>query len=178
MKKIILSLVFIFITAACERVATKDGTIPAEYMSVAELYRGNYSGHLEGVNGTLTLTLEGNRPVLKFVGSNGNSDILGGNCEAIIGQLVAITPEKKDSQLRVDAAEFAFSGNKCRILGDAIFLDFKHNGTKPTEAQVNILHRYETEWRTTCYPQPQGGSVCRREPETFPVYLYGKFSRL
>lgn len=177
MKKIILPFVIILLLAACERVATKDGTVPNEYMSVAKLYLGDYTGQLEGVNGTLTLSLEGNRPVLKFVGSNGNSDILGGNCDAIIGQLAAITPEKKNDQIRVDAAEFSFSGNKCPILGDAFFIDFKHLGNTPTQAQVNILLRYDTEWRTTCYPQPTGGSACRREAETFPVYIYGKFSR-
>ena len=175
-----LVLAFLILTSvACKRVETKDGTVPPEYVSVAKNYEGTYQGNFEGMNGTLTISMDGNRPVAKFVSANGDTDIIGRSCRSSINNLVAITPQEKNNQIRVDSAEFAFNPGACNyIYGRVLFIDFKHNGMTPVRAEVSLTERYETRWREECYWDAQGRRFCRRVPETYQTYMTGKFSKV
>lgn len=178
MKALLLSIIFL-LTLGCERISTQDGTVPAEYMSIAQKYVGEYRGQFEGEDGSLTLTLDGNKPILSFRSVNGETDILGANCHSTIGNLVAINPEKHNNVIRVDSAEFAITSGStdCPLLGKNLLLDFKHDGDLPVKIDINVLSRYEQEWQTFCYPDGSGGQHCTQEPWNVPVYYSGTFKR-
>jgi hypothetical protein len=178
MKALLLTFIFI-LTLGCERVTTKDGTIPAEYMAIAQKYAGEYHGQFEGQNGTMTLALEGNRPVLSFRSSDGSTDLLGLGCNSTIGAIAAINPEKHNDVVRVDSAEFAITSGSadCPLLEKNLLLDFKHDGDLPVKFEINVLSRYEQDWQTFCYPDGSGGQHCHQEPWNIPVYYSGTFKR-
>lgn len=175
--KLFLSLALVLSALACKRVTTIDGTIPAEYLTLAQRYEGSYRGDFEDKKGTLTLKLEGNRPFLTFIGEDGTHEMLIDHCESQIQDLVAITPEKSNKDIKVDSAEFSFSGGRCHLFSKILFLDFRHRGLNPYKISVSIHNGYETQWRTICSVDHTGQQYCHEEPESVPIYFSGTFTR-
>lgn len=180
MKQSLLSLLLVLtFVVSCNRVTSPDGTVPAEYLEIAKNYTGDYSGKFSGTKGTLRITLDGNRPVAQFIGADGSDDITGNShCAAVIGRLVAITPQKKNNITRVGSAEFSFDAPRCpRIMGRTLTLDFKHNGATPTSLSASVLEEHVTEWREICHFDQWGRQYCNRTPWDYDRYLSGSFKR-
>lgn len=177
MKNILITLSLLVMACACNRVSTPDGQIPAEYIEVAKNYTGTFSGNFEGTPGKLIISLEGTRAIARFEAASGDTDILGRGCASSINQLLAINPAKKDNQIRVNGAEFAFNPGSCYVANRVLYVSFKHTGSNPREAKVSVIEGYETQWREQCQWDAQGRQYCNRYAENVPVYLTGKFSK-
>lgn len=176
--KHITFIIVLFATLGCERITSKDGSIPLQYLSTAEKYMGDYKGVFGNKSGVLSLRLNGNKPVLTFLADSGETDLLDSRCRSSIGHLSAIDPQKLDNELRVDTAEFLIQGGKCPLVENYILLDFKHSGSQVSRVRLTLFEKYETEMRTICFPDGSGRQHCRTETWQVPSYILGSFDRL
>lgn len=139
-----------FILTGCKEVKIENGQIPDQYLQQTAQYMGTYSGSFGGVDSTLTLSLEGNVVHVSYKDAQGGTDILDPKCESSFGLLETITVSGSEEAPNLDAAVFAFNPNKCldKVLGKAMFLEFKKKKDKPVKMGVGILQRYD--WERVC----------------------------
>lgn len=183
--KVTLLLTLALALSACEEtVRSKDGTIPAEYLSYAQHYLGLYQGQFDGVNGQLEISLNGNKPVVIFTDEFGGNDLVS-RCQSSIDQLHSVDVRvNKDKQIElVSAIRFRFYPGKCRgwIAGRDLTLFFSENTNKSSgemvlTAQVlqwSLNEHYESVPRNYC------GKNCSDDhrPGAYNHYLTGTFSR-
>lgn len=173
MKLTIVSLISLLLLTACE-VATPDGDIPAQYVALAQDYTGVYQGKFEKTEGTLDLRIDSyNRPILKFTAIDGNSDIIGKDCQSVIGDLVSVYPRKKKGKVWLASATFAFNPSRCRsIEGRSITVAFSHKEGQPVALTASIV-KYSREWES-CSGSGEDRSCSSHTDYT---YLSGKFSK-
>lgn len=162
---------------SCERITSKDGSIPPEYLSIAQKYEGDYEGVFGNKPGVLSIKIIGNKPELSFVSDNGESDLLPSSCQSKLGHLAAIDPQKFDHELRVDTAEFLINGGKCKLIENYLLLDFKHQQNIVSRIDLSLFEKYEIEMRTICYPDGSGRQHCQSQSQSVPSYILGSFQR-
>ncbi len=132
-------VISLFLLTGCKVVSTPDGTIPEAYKEVAAKLEGTYVGK----TGNLKISLDGTTPKLEFLGPNGSTDILGGECESQIGRLSQVIADKgRNGEIIVTWAQFAFNPKKCsaQIGGRSIELSIFYNSGKVKSISASIFH--------------------------------------
>lgn len=134
-----MSLVFTLSFSGCNSattISTPDGKIPEAYLATAAGYEGRYSGTfsagdyivLAGTNtplttsGVLSISFNGDTPLLRFDATGGGNDILDPSCNSSIGVLQSIVVDKAT----LKSANFQFSPGTCAnlLLGRTLTLSF------------------------------------------------------
>lgn len=163
-----------FALTACKSVKIENGQVPNEYLSEAKKYEGVYKGRFNGVSGELKITFEGNKPVLSFRDSKGNTDLIESRCNSRIGLLkVAYLGGRDDRELT--GASFAFDPGACRrIVGQSVELSFDKNNkiSLSIEADRRPERRCTIEGGGPNYPPRE-----RCTTEWVTTYYRGSFSR-
>lgn len=120
MKKIIFILSAFLLLASCKEIQFADGRIPAEYLEQAQKFAGTYQGQFEGEKGSLTIAFNGDRPEVSFSSGRGHRDLLGGECDSMIGQIVSAEVSSKKN---IKFVTFAFDPGACsKIQGRHLYL--------------------------------------------------------
>ncbi len=161
MKNLFLSLILVGLWS-CDAVKVQNGELPVEYKELVTSYLGPYEGEFDGVEGTLTLALDGLKPTLSFESETMGSDWLGNGCGSRVGNLKSFTPkvDKEGNFLALKEAIFVFDDGACSIEGKLIQVNFKRKNTN-TKVTVALLD----------FSIPTIGDI-----EGWDVYMYGKFS--
>lgn len=167
--------------AACKEVQIENGEVPSKYLSLAQRYTGVYRGEMEGVPGSLTLTLRGRQAVLLYT-SEAGSDILDPRCQSQIGRLKSVrVDEPRGGGYELTGARFEFNPNRCwqSVLGREVALSFSRRGER---LRVSAAILRETAWENRCRIEPGNPSagVPPREvcsPQATPEYFKGYFKR-
>jgi hypothetical protein len=177
------SMKFIFMAAAlltlagCRVLDIDNGEIPDNYLSQAKQFEGVYEGQFNGVPGEMTVSFEGNKPVLSYKNAQG-SDILNNNCGSSFGLLKKVYLRGTETP-RIDAVSFAFQPGQCALTVDGrdVTVELRQYNGK-TVLKLSLL-RNTTQQRVCDWspgaPNMPPQQVCRWEQT--PVYLYGKFAR-
>lgn len=175
----ILLITPLFGLAACKDVKTPDGKIPADYVDEAQAYMGTYDGKFDGRRGTITLSLNGDRPVVQFNSDSGSNDIAGNNCNSEVGQLESVDIDKKKDQYELDSATFSFHPGNCfEIQGRELTLSFKHKKGQPYKMSASIFYREEQDYNPpNCFDQYGRPYPCNGNGNRYPVYLNGSFKK-
>lgn len=180
MKKLASLLVLALALVGCRDVKIVNGEVPSEYLGQAKKLEGIYHGQFNGVGGDLTISFEGNKPVVSFNGENGN-DILAPKCQSRIGLLKSVSLGGSKENPEVKSATFAFSPNNClSVEGRELILAAKEkNGAIRITATILREVRTERECRWEYIGNPQNGGgmheVCNIRQT--PYYFSGRFER-
>ncbi|WP_415064269.1 hypothetical protein [Bdellovibrio sp.] len=171
MKRFILMLLATTALVACKTIEIENGEVPDEYLARAKKLEGVYSGSFEGRRGEMTIAFEGNRPVLSFKDSRGDS-FMPSSCKSSINDLKWVYVNRKEA---VDSAAFYFDPGTCFIQGREVVLYFSKDYNT---INVRILEYQKTERRCDwSVPDPVRGPIEHCEVNRVDVTLNGKFSR-
>jgi hypothetical protein len=184
MKKILVLAILplVFALTSCKQVDLPNGEVPAQYLTLAKTYMGRYSGAFEGNDGTLTLSLVGNKVVTTFSGQV--NDILGDvRCNSQIGDVASIQIDNNAQFLQY--ANIHFSPNACgSIQGRTLVLHFSKDSSS---FRADILKEVIPVYNCTNSTFPIPGEYPNPSPPTFPNpqcriiyqydYLTGQFAR-
>jgi hypothetical protein len=164
-----LAVFSLFLFAACDKtVETPNGIVPDAWLPALQIFTGSYSGTMEKTATNLSLTLQGNKPVL-----NASADLLGPSCDSAIGELESISVDEKAHTL--SGMTFALDpGNCARIEGRTVNLifSFAKDGSI-ADLAVNILYRSDSD--SICTPGHNGIDQCR--PNLTYQYYSGSFKK-
>ena len=170
--KYLLVAVAFTLTACDEKIETKDGNIPTEYLPYVQEFLGHYRGQFNRVANEAHLELNGQALKLQF-----QQDLINNVCESRVGKLLNFSYSKKDDKITVTGAQFAFDANLCStdVEGTVLYVTFKDGGIN-----LSLLERveYDRHCRPPYYPSPAPpygpgpGFECRVEPHA--RYLNGR----
>lgn len=154
MKKIFVTAIAALALMGCEE-QIKDGKIPEQYRETAKQYEGDFTGHFDGKQMTLTFKVEDSgRAVLSVRDGNGKSELVS-NCSAQIGQLIAVDVRSSDKSLR--SARFAFNGRACGLVGDHLSVEIE----SPNNLELYIAESMSPHHKPDeCY-HTVNGVICR-----------------
>jgi hypothetical protein len=171
MKRFILLLLATTALVACKTVSIENGEVPDEYLARAKKLEGVFTGSFEGRRGELSITFQGNRPVLTLKDIRGESLLLP-QCQSNINDLKWVYVTRKGA---VDSAGFYFDPGRCFVDGREVVLSFADNYNT---IRVSLLERRVTErncrWEVG---DPRYGPREYCEYVQRDINLYGKFSR-
>jgi hypothetical protein len=163
-----------FVVACDEKIETPNGEVPENMLQLAKSYEGTFIGQVERQANEMKIEFQGNKPVLTLA-----EDMVAPACRSSIGQLLSVTVSKKDDQMKLESAQFAFDPNLCgnEFEGRRLYLYFKDGNTFDTSILDRVEYRTECEIGTPPqYPNPTPpGYNCRRE--AYAIYLSGRFAR-
>jgi hypothetical protein len=165
--------------SACKTVDTPDGKIPAEYVGAAKKYEGTYHGRFQGVDGDLTLKIEGDTPVLTYTDAQGH-DILGSACGSSIGLMKNVTVSDGEP-VSIENAAFEFNPGRCAE--DHTLLVGVSTDNNTTTIDVSVIkghYEFYVPGQIVCNPGPHGHPVCFETPghyETRYRYATGSFKK-
>lgn len=165
MKVLALALTAL-ILSGCKDIQIQDGRIPAEYLTTAAQYMGNYAGQFNGTSAEISLWLEGNVVKVKYTDARG-SDILNPQCQSQIGHLRSITVSGEQKNPQLDVANFAFDPGNCSstVLGRMLVVWFERKSSSVRMAP-QILQRWDRcPWEDCTNPDRD-------------VYLRGEFNKV
>jgi hypothetical protein len=163
--------------SACKTVDTPDGKIPAQYLSLAKTLEGTYHGKFERMDSDITLTIEGDTPVLTYTNAWGH-DLLGQGCGSSIGKLKSVSVSGPDANLSIDNASFEFNPGKCLALGKTVDVSIRNqvDGTKLDVSVLKDSHQVYIPGHYYCNP----GEPCYTDPghyDTIFNYYSGSFKK-
>lgn len=142
-----------------------------------EDYAGSYSGKFERTKGSIIITVNGGTMSAAFVGANGTSDILGGNCGSTIGAMTDIDMDGS----KVDYVRFAFNPGSCGLdyQGRDLTIDFDHDDgvLEGFAASLYKETTYTNDWQCWPNPYPPGGSSCTPQTQAMDWYATGSFKK-
>ncbi|MEK2646968.1 hypothetical protein [Bdellovibrio sp. BCCA] len=171
MKRFVLLLLATMALAACKTVKIENGEVPDEYLSRAKKLEGVYSGSFEGRRGQLTITFQGNKPVLLYKDARGDSLVMP-ECRSSMNDLKWVYVTRKGA---VESAGFYFDPGVCMIDGREVVLSFADDYNT---IRVSLLDRrvYDRRcrWEVT---DPRRGPQEICEIVQRDMTLNGKFSR-
>lgn len=171
MKRILMLFLATAALTACKTVQIENGEVPDEYLARAKKLEGVFAGSFEGRRGELTITFQGNRPVLSLKDTKG-ADLLLPQCESSINDLKWVYVTRKGA---VDSAGFYFHPGRCFVEGREVVLSF---GDNYNTIRVSLLERRVTErncrWEVG---DPRTGPREYCEYTQRDINLYGKFAR-
>lgn len=174
---IVLAAFTLFAFTACNEIEVQDGKVPSQYVQYVSPYLGTYSGMMEGKLTQITLSMNGDKPVMSVSNAYGD-DILVSNCESKIGDLTTVKAnEVSKKKYELDYVAFAFNPVNCLMVeGRSVILRFK----KTNEFSISILNRDERV--TRCLPPtpnlpgtPPTDPSCDQFGEV--TYFRGSFKR-
>jgi hypothetical protein len=159
----------------CKEIQVENGEVPSQYQAAAQKYLGVYQGQMDGVPGTMTISLQGNKAAIQYSNKLG-TDILNPKCASLIGDLKSVrVSEDGKGGYNLDSAVFSFDANRCasQVEGRELVMNFKSAGSV-MKLSASILR--SSEWQTDCRPEgfPPAMS-CSRQPVYY--YVSGKFTR-
>lgn len=164
----IISLISLsFVLTSCKSGEIINGEVPNEHLAEAKKLEGTYHGQFNGVNGTLAIHFEGNRPVVTYQNENG-TDLLNNDCNSQIGQLREVEVKNQ-----ISSAVFDFDPGTCnkKVAGRHLRIVAKE-ASGSTQLTLGLVE--------TATGRPYCGirgpdSVCEIHYDY--TYLYGNFSR-
>lgn len=112
MKLRVLALLPLLALTACDEIETPGGHVPKDYLSAAAKFQGVYTGQFGGVNTTITVAIEGDRPLVKVQNAN-RDDLIGAQCGSRVGFLKSFQGEQVKGGYRLSSAKFAFDPGQC-----------------------------------------------------------------
>lgn len=171
MKRFLMLLVATMALTACKTVKIENGEVPDEYLARAKQLEGVYHGSFEGRSGQLTITFEGNKPLLLYKDSRGDS-LLATQCRSSVNNLKWAYVTRKGA---VESVGFYFDPGLCMIDGREVQLSFSKDYRS---IRLSLLERRYMERR--CRWEGGGPNFPPREVCDYvqnDINLYGKFSR-
>ncbi|WP_374029316.1 hypothetical protein [Bdellovibrio bacteriovorus] len=171
MKRFILLLLATTALAACKTVQIENGEVPDEYLARAKKLEGVYSGSFQGRRGQLTITFEGNKPILLYKDTRGES-LLMPECRSSIDNLKWAYVTRKGV---VESVGFYFDPGICNIDGREVMLSLSNNYNT---IRLSLLERRYFDRRCRWEVRdPRHGPTEVCEVFQRDVTLEGKFSR-
>ncbi|MGZ3742566.1 MAG: hypothetical protein ACXWRE_08120 [Pseudobdellovibrionaceae bacterium] len=172
------TITFLLITA-CKTVDIKDGRVPSQYLSEAQKLAGTYKGSFNRVPGNLTISFQGDKPVVAYHNSHGD-DILNNNCHSSFGNLLQVTVKEAHHTPYISNADFDFDAGDCSLMvsGRDISLDFKQTDqgiTVNLSLLMEIRQHQVCSWAPGNPPNIPPTQNCTLQQD--PVYLGGHFVR-
>lgn len=177
----VLSAVFaLLLVAGCKTVDIQDGQVPSQYLSQAKKLAGTYNGNFDGTPGSLTISFNGNKPVLTYANKRGD-DILNNNCHSEFGNLLKVTIKSENKNPTVSDALYDFDAGGCSLFvrGREASLSFKQTD-KGMRINISILRDVTQHQECNLTPgNPQHGIPPTQSCNWVqtPEYLYGTFYR-
>lgn len=157
---------------SCKSGEIVNGEVPNQYLPEAKKLEGVYHGKFNGVSGALTISFEGNRPVVTYKNKKG-TDLLNNNCNSQIGLLREVEVQNQNGNMQITSAVFDFNPGSCskEIAGRHLRIAIKESNDNPA-LTLGVVE--------TATGRPYCGirgpdSVCEIHYDY--TYLYGNFAR-
>lgn len=171
MKRFLLLMLATTALAACKTIQIENGEVPDQYLSRAKKLEGVYYGSFEGRRGSLTISFQGNKPVLSYKDSRGDSLVLP-QCQSSINNLKWAYVTNKGA---VSSVGFFFDPGVCHIQGREVVLNFSkdYSSIRVDLLEQRVLDR-QCRWEVQ---DPRYGPREYCEYVQRDVNLQGQFSR-